>query len=258
VPEGAIAASAHDTLLGAWNQGGSGAADAPANRPDFHPATRVVLDTRVLSGRRSLGRLSTGAILAQTRKRGYWPFRLCLEEGIRAGTDVRGKAVFRFSIAGRGKVTYVRRMSSEFSAPVSDCMRKAGYSLVYDAAPARRVDVELVAQLSAGDAPLPARDAPGPAFDERAYAAALDDLTPVVAQCWTPKLALDDKLWGRVEMRLLLSEPGTVTDASELGSRFPDPQVTLCIRSALVGRELGASAVRDLVVAWRLGEWTAP
>lgn len=258
VPEGAIAASSHDTLLGAWNQGGNGDATARANRAGFHPATRVILDTRVLSGKRSLGRLSPAGVLAQTRNLGYWPFRLCLEDGIRAGTDVRGKAVFRFSIDPRGRVSYVRRMRSEFSASVTDCMRKATYGPRYAPAPPRRADVELVAEVSAGDVPLPPRDPAAPPFDERPISAPLDALTQRVAECYGQGLQRDSALWGRIALRLQLSAEGAVRDASELHSRFLDPDVTACTRAAALQLNLPEASTRDLVVAFRLGEWTPP
>jgi hypothetical protein len=258
VPEAAIPASAEDTVLGAWNQGGNGDATSLANRPDFHPATRVILDTRVLSSKRSLGRLSAKAILAQTRNLGYWPFRLCLEDGIRAGTDSSGKAVFRFSINAHGRVSYTRRMKSEFSRAVSDCMRKAAYVPRYQPAPARRVDVELVAEVSAGDAPLPPRDPPGKPFDESALAATLDAFTPGVTECYRAGLSRDEALWGRLELRIELNESGAIAQVGELDSRFPDPEVTHCVTALFTGKSLHGSPLDDLVVAWRLGDWSPP
>jgi hypothetical protein len=216
-----------------------------------------VLATRVLSGKRSLGRLSSDAILAQTRNQGYWPFRLCLEEGIRAGTDARGKTVIRFSIDRRGRVSYARRMSSSFSNGVSDCMRKAAYAPRYQPGVPRRADVELVAEVSAGDVPLPSRDPVAPPFAEGALANELDGLTPAVAECYRAGVLRDDALWGRLEMRLELAPDGTVAKAHELASRFPDPEVTKCAVELLTGTRL-TTTVRDLVVAFRFGSFTPP
>jgi hypothetical protein len=212
----------------------------------------------VLSGRRSLGRLTGGSVLAQTRKLGYWPFRLCLEAGIRDGTDKGGNAVFRFSIDGRGRVSYVRRMRSEFSPGVTDCMRKAAYAPRYEPSPPRRVDVELIAQVARGDVPLPRRDPQSGAFDESAIAATLDGFTRAIAECYALGLSRDERLWGRLELRLRLGERGTVSEATELGSRFPDPEVTACAERAVREGALPAARHDDLVVAWRLGEWPPP
>jgi hypothetical protein len=259
VPREPVSASAHDTVLGAWNQGGSSDPNSVTNRPDFHPATRVILDTKLLSGKKALGKLTAAGILAQTRSQGYWPFRLCFEDGLRRGVERSGNAVLRFSIDTRGRVSYTRKMKSQVSPEVADCWRKAAYAPRYRPAPARRVDVELTAQLGKGDVPLPPRDSDGgTTLDEAALGPQLDPLTPGVAQCYAEGLARDANLWGRVELRLSLDENGRVSTLDEHGSRFPDGEVTACVRTLLLGTTLARDPASSLVVAWRLGRYTPP
>jgi hypothetical protein len=257
IPSGRVQASTHDTELGAWNLGGSSHPELASNRAGYHPATRVILDTQVLSGKKSLGPLSAGAILAQTRSKGYWPFRLCFEEGLRQGNQKSTTTVLRFSIDTRGQVSYARKMKSDASSEVTTCMRQAAYAPKYSPRPPRRVDVELTAQLSRGDVTLPGRDPETAArVDAAALLPALDRLEPRVSRCYAEGLARDAKLWGRIELLVARDESGRVTRTEELGSRFPDAGVMQCVQEVVSEQVLDAGHGPDLVLAWRFGEWT--
>lgn len=261
-----IQASAEDTVLGTWNIGGVTDPNFVTNRQSFHAATRVILDTRLLSGKKSLGRLSSGGILAQTRSQGYWPFRLCLEDALRAGTDERTTAVLRFSIDTRGKVSYAHMMRADASPTLAKCLRKAAYAPRYSPPPPRRVDVELTAQVAKGDVPLPPRDVPSEkstgksnAGESTAGKSNVQDstvesfaaLTPKVAQCYRAGLERDAGLWGRVALAVRCDERQPPR-AEQFLSQFPDEAVTACIAElALTVAEADAC---DLVVAWRLGQ----
>jgi hypothetical protein len=259
VPREPVSASAHDTVLSTWNQGGSSDPKSVTNKPDFHPATRVILETKLLSGRKALGKLTAASVLAQTRSQGYWPFRLCFEDGLRQGSDRSGNAVLRFSIDTRGRVSYARVMKRNASQELAQCWRKATYAPKYRPVPTRRVDVELTAQLGRGDVPLPPRDPDGGAsFESDHLERQLDALTPGVTQCYAAGHTRDRNLWGRVELRLTVDHDATVTTAEEHGSRFPDGEVTECIRALLLETSLDAGAESNFVVAWRLGRYTAP
>ena len=88
---GAVQAAVHDELLARWNVGGTGDPTFISNRSNYHPGARVVVDTTVVAGRlpvrsrhgRRRGVLSQQGLLAQSRTQGYWPFRLCFEDGLR-------------------------------------------------------------------------------------------------------------------------------------------------------------------------------
>jgi hypothetical protein len=252
-----IPASVEDTELGRWNQGGRADPAFPSNHPSYHPAVRVVIDTRPLQGKKAFGALNPRALLSLARRNGYWPYRLCFEDGLRARRVQRGKTVLRFSIDVRGRVTYARRLRSELAKEVADCLRKVTYGFRFEPAPARRVDVELTVSLSAGDVSLPPRDAAGtPSNHVGQWPVWLQQLTPQVARCYAQGVARDAKLWGRIEVRLRRDANGHL-GAEELHSRFPDVVVTGCVLEALrAAPESGAVVAvgaADIVAAWRLG-----
>jgi len=277
VSEQAIDASLRETEIGMWNSGGGSAPEFVTNRQGYHAAVRVIVNATVLSGRGSLGALSPRDVLANARASGYWPFRLCYEEGLRAGERKRGTVAVRLSANRGGSVTFARSMSSSLSRSVTQCLRQATYKLKFKAGARRRLDLQLTLQLSPGDAALPPRtrepNAPdsaasrapsrsgdtNPTVPELAAVAfepaPFEPWTHVVAECYGPGLQRDAQLWGRVQVRLKRDERGAVVSAEQLDSQFPDPEVVACIESRLVGKPLDLPLdFDDIVVAWRLGE----
>lgn len=254
VPAQPVAASNHDTELGRWNAGGGSDPALATNKPNFHAATRVIIDTTVLSGRSSLGALSPGAILAQTRAKAYWPYRLCFEDSLRDKGTERGTAVLRFSVATSGRVTYARRMSTTFTSATTDCLRKATYALRFDKAPRRRVDVEVRTQLAKGDVTLPTRGQPATHEADLLPATRwLEALTPMLAPCVAAGHERDAALWGRIALLVRRDDSGRVTSAEQEQSRFPDNAVVECVQQLLLGKVLTEPAPNlELVLAWRV------
>src|SRR5262249_45722571 len=117
-PDGAVQAAVADEDLARWNVGGTSDPRFVSNRPGFHAAPGVMVETTVRGGAlpaRSNGKgvLSELAVLAQTRNHGYWPFRLCYETGLRQNPKVRGKSSLHVTIDTRGHVSASRVANTE-------------------------------------------------------------------------------------------------------------------------------------------------
>lgn len=251
-PKGSVHAAGEDETLARWNLGGSGDANHPANRPGFHPGARVRVDTKLLRGslpktapfdrRRGKYRhvLSHTSLLARSRRNGYWPFRLCYEEGLRRDATIAGRTRLSIEIATSGAVRKVRSIDSKLGdADVVRCLADAAKKLSYPPPP-RGVRVELSIELWPGDAPLPRNGPPPGATLDAVGEVDLDESYNVVAtreaqlaRCYARGLADDAALWGRVQLLLRLDAHGSVTSIREDESRFPDRRVTTCLRAAL-------------------------
>lgn len=250
-PQGSIAAAISDEELARWNLGGGSAPDLPSNRPGYHPGTRVIVDTSVTTkgvpltppgGRKSGARartLSQSALLAQARRLGYWPFRLCFEE--ERGADALPPARTRFvvDVGSSGRVAAVRLLGSEFEdRRVTRCLEKATRAFVFEPPPPRRLQFRLEIRLAPGDAPLPKRGPPTPPLT-----AAPDCLAGIDEQlqrargslvdCYAEALVRDHRLWGRIETRIETDETGRFTELMEHESRFPDREMTACVLARL-------------------------
>ena len=77
---GAGHASSDDENIARWNRGGWAGATSEVggdNKPP-HPAPRVKVDVLKITGK-----ASEADVLRVARSKGYWPLRLCYEEGLR-------------------------------------------------------------------------------------------------------------------------------------------------------------------------------
>ncbi len=280
-PRGQVAAAGADETLARWNVGGTGDPDFKSNRRGYHPGARVRVDTQLLRGRmpkrlrrnRRTGRypkvLSHRSLLARSRKYGYWPFRLCFEDGLRENQRLKGKTVLRLVINGRGRVSSARLSSSKLKdTVVVECLRDRARALTYPPPPrGRSVVVRLTVALWPGDAPVlrvgPPRgesfDNPGK-IDETALEKSLATLVPQVADCYAQGLARDSGLWGRIALRLDVSERGKLGRVKEYESRFPDRSVSRCVRKLAGTMRLPApeGGAVSVVAAFRLGQPPEP
>src|SRR5689334_18085703 len=85
-----------DEELFQWALGGSSDPEHPANRPGYHPATRVVVDVQLLS-RAPKG--STKRLERIARSNGYWPLRACFESAQRSSPKPERAARVRLTLA---------------------------------------------------------------------------------------------------------------------------------------------------------------
>lgn len=267
-PKGEVHAAGEDEELARWNVGGTGDPAFVSNRPGYHPAPRVRVDTRITRGRlpkrsKKPRTLTEDRVLARARKYGYWPFRLCFEAGLRADQQLHGKTEIRFSIRGDGSVRRARLVSTKLDRrEVAECLASKSERLTFLPPPRARIDVEMTVALWPGDAPVPlagppsdpAPDNPGE-LDTDAVAAALEVRRSEIGDCYRRGLARDGALWGRIQVRVDLDARGELLGAREDESRFPDRAVARCVVHAVraVPFPIPKGGALSLVVAARLG-----
>jgi hypothetical protein len=240
-PSGAMAASAFDEQLARWNIGGSSDPAHPSNQPSYHPATRVLVELGPVSRRiekrsQRPNAFSAASLLAEARSNGYWPFRTCFEQGLRAKPTSAGQTRLRLSLGSSGRVTASRVLATELAERgTAQCLAEAARGLRFRRAPARRIDFELSVKLWPGDAPLPPRapDRAGREPDLSGLGAAFEQAAPALAQCCQSALAGDPRLWGRLAVCVDTNAEGAVVKARETESRFSDPAASTCVTNEL-------------------------
>ena len=99
-------------------------ADTPSGRVP-HPAPRIKVDVLKLSGR-----INEADVLRQARSKGYWPFRLCYEEGLRRSQKLHGTVHVRVTVGASGAVRGAQKVAAEVDDPtVVGCVVKAARGL---------------------------------------------------------------------------------------------------------------------------------
>ena len=252
-PPGPVLAAVQDEVLARWNVGGTGAPEFVSNQPHYHPGARVVVDTEVLLGNLPKGRpgrrrgvLTQAGVLARARKYGYWPIRLCFEDGLRRDQSLHGKTVVRLTLAASGKVNATRLVDTDLNQrAVAECLVDEVRDLEFLPPPHRRVDVEMSIRLWPGHAPVPLAGPPDEDFEEppgqldvAATRSALEQCSPALRSCYRQGLARDPKLWGRIQLQVDQAPSGRIVKIAQTESRFPDPSVAQCIIAALGALEL--------------------
>jgi hypothetical protein len=278
--KGAVKAAGADEELARWNVGGLTDPDFISSRPGYHPGARVRVDTRVLAGRlpkhapksrrtgKSANVLSETSLLARSRKYGYWPFRLCFEEGLRQDQELHGETRIRMTVNRYGRVQAPRLARTKLEdKAVADCLVEATRKLDYPPPDRGRAAVELTVKLWPGDAPVPRigppkdkpADNPGE-LDAQAVALAVAKTEPDIADCYRAALARSDGLWGRVQVELSLDARGRVTEAHERESRLPDREGARCVVASVRKADFPAPKAGrlTLVIGVRLGKPPPP
>jgi hypothetical protein len=263
-----------DEDLARWNVGGSSDPRLPSSRVGFHPAPRVVVDISVRSGAqpkraKSKKVFSEASLVAQARNAGYWPFRLCFEDGLRKDPSLRGKTRVRFVVETSGHVKSERMAFTELKDhAVAKCLSARVRALHFSPAPTKRVHADVTIDLGPGDAPLPEADladaenarASGESgkFDEAVVSRALGDQLGRITACYEQGLGRDPKLWGRVAILMDVEADGRVRNVVEHESRFPDPTVLSCILDGIRGSLLPAPSGGPARLVWSLKLGTPP
>lgn len=242
--DGAIQAAGQDEDLARWNVGGTGDPSFISRRAGYHPGARVVVEAKLIAGRlpqRSTRVLSQLGVLAQSRSRGYWPFRICYEDALRRDPKQRGESRLRLSIARSGRVTRARLLRTELDRSAGECLRMAARKLAYQPGPhSGLVAVDLFVKFWPGDAPVPSIGAPAGTnpinpgtLDVAGFHEVAQRAVPDIQMCYRAGLGSDPELWGRVELLLHLAADGTLQSVVENESRFPDPEVSRCVIAAV-------------------------
>jgi hypothetical protein len=242
---GPVQASLEDEELGRWNVGGTGDPDFMSNRPAFHPGTRVVVDlaavgrTVPIPRSASRGPSPEQRYLAQARKHGYWPFRLCFEEGLGKNPKIHGKTEFRVSVHQVGRVRAVRLVSTRLEdREVVACLGDRVKELVFT--PPRRTELLMAIELWPGDVPIelaaPPRELENPGkLEPEALLKVAQAATFELVRCYREGLVRDPALWGRLELRIEQDKRGALARISEQTSHFPDRKTALCAVDTLRG-----------------------
>jgi hypothetical protein len=240
----------------------------------------VRVDTRLTRGKlpkqapfdRRRGRrvkvLSETSLLARSRARGYWPFRLCFEDGLRSDQKLHGKTELSLHIGGNGRVARVRLVATELKdTTVVECLSEAAKKLPYLSPPrGKSIDVLLTVRLWPGDAPVPLAEAPDNApgnpgtLDVDAVSAVLEAAQGELERCYVKGLDKDPQLWGRVQVRIEQDKKGRVRRARQDESQFPDRGVAACVVSVLRSRPYPKpkGGILRFVVSARFGQLRLP
>jgi hypothetical protein len=231
-----------------------------SNRPTFHPGARVIVELEAV-GRfgRNRGRTPSPErrYLAQARKHGYWPFRLCFEEGLRQNPKLHGKTELRVSVDQLGRARAVRLVATRLEdQAVAACLGDRVRELVFG--PPMRAELRMTVELWPGDAPIEpappssdaARDNPGK-LDSEALLAVVRAARPDLVRCYEQGLTRDPGLWGRLELRFDQDERGRLGRLGEQQSHFPDRKTALCVVESL--RSLAWPRPSQGRLSWVLG-----
>ena len=147
--------------------------------------------------------LSQESLLAQARKYGYWPFRLCFEEAASSDRAVKGGAtLMRVRVGANGRVLQTRVLESELTdADVPPCLARRFERLRFTPAPARS-SIERSDRGYPGDAPCRAGNiqaSPASAAGDRGSYCRRSNRAQWKSghrARFTDALAREQKLWG--------------------------------------------------------------
>lgn len=274
-PKGEVYAAGQDELLARWNVGGNGDPKRLSSSPSFHPGARVIVNVKTPVGAlpkrapydRRRGRfervLSETAVLAQARKKGYWPFRLCFEEGLRRDQRLHGTLELALRVTKSGRPRSARQLRERLpDDAVRRCLAERARALEFSPGPRQAIDVELSIELWPGDAPVPLTSAPSDAaenpgeLDASLLERASVDAREAVTRCYAAGLARDPALWGRLQLQVDLDERGRTRRVRETESRFPDAGVSTCVTGVIRAIRFPAAkgGALSFVFAVRFGE----
>jgi hypothetical protein len=252
-PGGAVAASHDDDVTARWNRGGPDASGTAAVKPP-HPAPRVKVDVVQVRGH-----IEEAGVLRTARDKGYWPFRLCYEDGLRGAPKLHGIVRFRVTLGPGGTPRAVRKVSAEMDdVQVTSCVLKAARSLALAAPERGTPEVTLEVSFWPGDAPVRSASSPRATDAPDALVAALRSRWPAVRACYAEGLRRTPGLWGRLAMRLRVTSAGKVIEAAETESHFPDHDVTECALRVYERAGLSPFGGEDRVIVYPLRFGTPP
>jgi hypothetical protein len=246
-----------DEQLFQWALGGSADPAHASHQPNYHPATRVVVDVE-LQSRAPKG--TTKTLLRIARKNGYWPLRACFEAAERVASRRERSATVRLTLGVSGKVLGSRSLNGNGERDYARCVLQRIRELDFRPGFTRKLDVDISVKQWPGHAPVPPRapDEAAPLNLSAASTAALEAVRPALAACYAQALASDAGLWGRLAFRLSLDATGRIQAATPVETRFPNPEVVSCAQKNLLGLDVRAPGVSELCFAARLGQGPQP
>jgi hypothetical protein len=257
-PKGsAVEASLDDEIVATWNHGGLGRepTNGTKGRP-AHAAPRVKVD--VIDVR---GDVSEADIQRVARLKSYWPFRICYEQGLRRMQKLHGTIKLRLTIGPSGRPSGVQPIATELGdAAVVSCVVKSAMGLGLPAPSSGAPQITLDISLWPGDEPVNVKTALRGKNTAPAEATALTDQLRThlaeVRTCYAAGVGRHEGLWGRLALALRINS-GVVDEVSEVESRFPDADVTECVRKAFLHAAV-ASTHGELTIVYPLRFGRAP
>jgi hypothetical protein len=266
--QGDVQAAVQDEELARWNIGGNSDPNYLSNRARFHPGARVVVDARILGawGRRGSVASVERVVQARARRMGYWPFRLCYEAALRRDQKLTVDHRVRLSADHTGRVRAVYAVTPLDDAELQSCLGDKVLDLELRDLPAQRIDAELRIRFWPGDVPLPAWDPESdPSLDPPELTASLERANRLwqaarsqLTACAQQGRRRDPKLWGRIAFQVEFGDSGAVAALRQYETRFPDPDVSACVRSVVSTLALPEKPGTPLVFALRVGTPAAP
>lgn len=248
--------------LARWNDGSLG------EDRKWHAQPRVVIGEPVVAR----GKADTRAVMRALRAEQYWTVRKCFDPRVAAQPDLEGRTLLSLKVNASGVVTaasllkkgdkripdtrkFPRAMSD---SAVTSCLAQgfSGISVPTPGKGSKGATLLVSIDVWPGDAPIPERDAsPKPGRVPLATVAdALEKARPALGACIDAATTREPGLWGRVALRVDVSEQGTTGDIAETESTFPDRKATACfvdVLRAIPWPEPKKGAAR-VVVAFRV------
>ena len=257
-PKGsAVDASRDDEIVATWNRGGLGSEPTPGPKgKPLHAAPRVKVDVSDVRGDANLAEMQRAA-----RLKSYWPFRICYEDGLRRMQKLHGTLQLRLTIGPSGRPSGVEPLATELDDPaVVSCVMKSATALGLPAPASGAPQIVLDISLWPGDEPVSMKSAPRGKEASSAEVTALADRLrthlAAVRTCYAAGLARHEGLWGRLALALRITA-GAIDEVNEIESRFPDAEVTACVRQVFLRAEVPATA-REITIVYPLRLGHAP
>ena len=151
---------------------------------------------------------------------------------------LHGTIKLRLTIGPSGRPSGVQQLATELGdAAVVSCVVKSALGLGLPVPSSGAPQITLDISLWPGDEPVSVTSAmPGkialPA-DTKAMTDQLRTHLPEVRACYAAGLGRHDGLWGRLALALRINA-GVIDEVTEVESRFPDTEVTECVRNAFL------------------------
>jgi hypothetical protein len=214
-----------------WNDGGIGDPPPELPPPEGHPDPRVIVDVE-----RTRGSHKARTLEREARKSHWISMVRCYRLGAYKDPELSGVTRARIEVRRDGKVTGARLLATELDdRAVALCMVKKLRELRFPTARSGST-AWLSMRIGPGDDPLPPPDdqlLPGSGeLSVDAMKQGVESGLGAFETCYRDALGYAPALWGRIVLRLHVSERGVLDEAFEGGSRFPDKRMLQCVLRA--------------------------
>ncbi|MSP25663.1 MAG: AgmX/PglI C-terminal domain-containing protein [Myxococcales bacterium] len=211
-----------------WGKGGTGELLAAAPGVDGHPDPRVTVNVVGATGPHKISEIQ------RLSRRNHWINVIrCYRLGAYLDPNLRGWTKAVIDIQKTGNVKATQLLETELLDPaVAACIVEKLRGLKFSAQrQGTRASFEI--RVSPGDEPMPPPTeliVPGDGqLAPEKILAVVDAALPRIEACFAAALAYAPGLWGRMLLRMHLSEQGKLDEVFEAGTQFPDPRTSQCV-----------------------------